>query len=81
MPELFQCYNNKFVSGNAIKCWDCRSDADSKCSDPFDNRTFAITDCDQVKPIPYIFDQTNYKTQKATMCRKIRQKGKCMVEF
>ncbi|ENN70545.1 hypothetical protein HUJ04_007978 [Dendroctonus ponderosae] len=59
---------------HAIKCWDCRSDADSKCADPFDNTTFANTDCDQVKPISYIFDKDNYKTQKATMCRKIRQK-------
>ncbi|KAL1497957.1 hypothetical protein ABEB36_008835 [Hypothenemus hampei] len=61
-------------TSDAIKCWDCRSDADSKCSDPFDNKTFAYTDCDQVKPITYIYDKDNYKTQKATMCRKIRQK-------
>ncbi|XP_066247476.1 UPAR/Ly6 domain-containing protein crok [Euwallacea similis] len=61
-------------SSYGIKCWDCRSDADSKCADPFDNRTFAMTDCDQVKPSTYIYDKDNYKTQKATMCRKIRQK-------
>jgi len=60
--------------GYAIKCWDCRSDADSKCADPFDNTTFAITDCSQAKPIPYIYDKDNYKTQTSTMCRKIRQK-------
>ncbi|XP_060522654.1 uncharacterized protein LOC132699786 [Cylas formicarius] len=58
----------------AIKCWECRSDADSKCADPFDNTTFAITDCSQAKPINYIFDETDFKTQRSTMCRKIRQK-------
>lgn len=56
-------------AGSAIKCWDCRSDADPKCSDPFDNTTFAITDCKQ-QQLEFLPDA------KATMCRKIRQKGK-----
>ncbi|CAH1376011.1 hypothetical protein MTP99_017394 [Tenebrio molitor] len=53
--------------GWAIKCWDCRSDADPKCADPFDNTTFAITDCKQqhLEFLPGV---------KSTMCRKIRQK-------
>lgn len=50
-----------------IKCWDCRSDADPKCSDPFDNKTFAITDCRQ-QNLDFLPDA------RATMCRKIRQK-------
>lgn len=54
----------------SIKCWDCRSDADPKCSDPFDNTTFAITDCKQSPELDYI------PHVRATMCRKIRQKGK-----
>ncbi|XP_018334576.1 uncharacterized protein LOC108743500 [Agrilus planipennis] len=54
-------------SVDAIKCWDCRSDADPKCSDPFDNSTFAITDCQQQR-LEFIPDA------KSTMCRKIRQK-------
>ncbi|XP_973708.2 uncharacterized protein crok [Tribolium castaneum] len=53
--------------GWAIKCWDCRSDADPKCADPFDNTTFAITDCKQQR-LDFMPDV------KATMCRKIRQK-------
>lgn len=56
------------LTGLAIKCWDCRSDADPKCSDPFDNTTFAITDCQQ-SHLDFLPDA------KATMCRKIRQKG------
>ncbi|XP_050311468.1 uncharacterized protein LOC126747026 isoform X2 [Anthonomus grandis grandis] len=62
------------LRSSGIKCWNCRSDADSKCSDPFDNATFAITDCDQEKPAAYIFDKYDIKSQKSTMCRKIRQK-------
>ncbi|KAJ8971319.1 hypothetical protein NQ314_000761 [Rhamnusium bicolor] len=54
--------------GFSIKCWDCRSDADPKCSDPFDNTTFAITDCQTLKPLDYL------PNVKATMCRKMRQK-------
>ncbi|KAF7279343.1 crooked [Rhynchophorus ferrugineus] len=65
------CFIN---SSYGIKCWDCRSDADSKCADPFDNTTFAKTDCDQIKPISYIYDKYDLRTQKSTLCRKIRQK-------
>ncbi|GFS88611.1 uncharacterized protein TNCV_1462121 [Trichonephila clavipes] len=50
-----------------IKCWVCRSDADPRCVDPFDNTTIPIFDCDTSK-LP------QYPELKATMCRKIRQK-------
>ncbi|XP_055836431.1 uncharacterized protein LOC129905081 [Episyrphus balteatus] len=55
-------------TGLAIKCWDCRSDNDPKCGDPFDNRTLAITDCSQERELPHLPGVA------ATMCRKIRQK-------
>lgn len=51
----------------SIKCWDCRSDIDPKCADPFDNTTFAITDC-STRTLDHL------PGQKATMCRKMRQK-------
>ncbi|XP_053695307.1 uncharacterized protein LOC128742848 [Sabethes cyaneus] len=54
--------------GFAIKCWECRSDSDPKCSDPFDNSTLSITDCRQVEPKEHL------PGVRATMCRKIRQK-------
>ncbi|GBN10227.1 hypothetical protein AVEN_217489-1 [Araneus ventricosus] len=50
-----------------IKCWVCRSDADPRCVDPFDNTTIPIFDCDTMR-LP------QYPGLKATMCRKIRQK-------
>uniref|UniRef100_A0A4Q8K287 U6-Liphistoxin-Lsp1a_1 n=2 Tax=Liphistius TaxID=62150 RepID=A0A4Q8K287_9ARAC len=53
--------------GEAIKCWVCRSDADPRCKDPFDNTTLPITDCDA-------YSLEHYPGLKATMCRKIRQK-------
>ncbi|KAL0275175.1 UNVERIFIED_CONTAM: hypothetical protein PYX00_003118 [Menopon gallinae] len=52
----------------SIKCWVCRSDADPKCSDPFDNSTVPITDCRQLQPLPHL------PGIRPTMCRKIRQK-------
>lgn len=57
-----------FPTGQAIKCWDCRSDNDPKCGDPFDNSTLAITDCQQAPELEHL------KGVRPTMCRKIRQK-------
>uniref|UniRef100_A0A182NGP8 Uncharacterized protein n=1 Tax=Anopheles dirus TaxID=7168 RepID=A0A182NGP8_9DIPT len=54
--------------GTAIKCWECRSDSDPKCADPFDNSTLSITDCKQVEKKEHL------PLAQATMCRKIRQK-------
>ncbi|XP_054721061.1 uncharacterized protein LOC129230671 [Uloborus diversus] len=51
----------------AIKCWVCRSDADPRCVDPFDNTTIPIFDCDTAK-------LEQFPGLKASMCRKIRQK-------
>jgi hypothetical protein len=56
------------ISGFAIKCWECRSDSDPKCADPFDNSTLSITDCRHEQPKEHL------PGVKATMCRKIRQK-------
>ena len=56
------------MPAHAIKCWDCRSDNDPKCSDPFDNSTLAITDCNH-EP-----DMEHLPGVRPTMCRKIRQK-------
>ncbi|XP_037038118.1 uncharacterized protein LOC119075697 isoform X1 [Bradysia coprophila] len=54
--------------GLSIKCWECRSDSDPKCADPFDNSTLSITDCKQNAELEHL------PGVKATMCRKIRQK-------
>ncbi|KAL3272744.1 hypothetical protein HHI36_014206 [Cryptolaemus montrouzieri] len=51
----------------SIKCWECRSDADPKCADPFDNSTFAIGDCRDAS-LPHL------PGLRSTMCRKVRQK-------
>lgn len=52
----------------SIKCWDCRSDNDPKCADPFDNSTLDMKDCVLQQKLP------QYPDLEATMCRKIRQK-------
>lgn len=63
---VFICF--AVQKGISIKCWECRSDSDPKCADPFDNSTLSITDCRQVK------EHEHLPGVKATMCRKIRQK-------
>jgi len=57
------------IAGYGIKCWECRSDGDPKCADPFDNRSFPITDC------THKVEKAHLPGLPATMCRKIRQKG------
>ncbi|BES91732.1 unnamed protein product [Nesidiocoris tenuis] len=52
----------------SLKCWDCRSDSDPKCADPFDNSTVPIKDCRQEPDLPHL------PGVRPTMCRKIRQK-------
>eukprot|EP00092_Neocalanus_flemingeri_P009095 GFUD01009791.1.p1 GENE.GFUD01009791.1~~GFUD01009791.1.p1 ORF type:complete len:157 (+),score=18.40 GFUD01009791.1:135-605(+) len=56
------------LSGYSIKCWECRSDGDPKCADPFDNTSFPITDCSHKPPREHL------PGLESTMCRKIRQK-------
>lgn len=58
-----------FFSVFSIKCWNCRSNNDPKCADPFDNSTVPITDCDQEKGLQHL------PGLRPSMCRKIRQKG------
>jgi len=55
--------------GLSIKCWECRSDVDPKCADPFDNSTIGFNDCEQKRIPEHLKD-----IGKPKMCRKIRQK-------
>lgn len=66
---IFTVFLFYWILGFAIKCWECRSDNDPKCGDPFDNRTLSITDCDQMAGLEHL------PGVRPTMCRKIRQKG------
>jgi len=63
------------MSGHSIKCWVCRSDGDPKCADPFDNRSFPITDCRHAP------QRAHLPGLESTMCRKVRQKGEQGPEY
>lgn len=55
----------------AIKCYQCQSATDSRCSDEFKLPfTEAIVDCDKV------VDKSKHKNNATTFCRKIKQKSK-----
>lgn len=62
---LFMCF---IQTGLSIKCYDCRSDWDPKCGDPFDNSTVPFKDCNQEPDLDHL------PNLRPTMCRKIRQK-------
>lgn len=57
------------ISGDAIRCYDCNSNTDPRCADPFDNSTLHMKNC------AYEPALSHYPNVKSTMCRKIRQKG------
>ncbi|GAB6023809.1 hypothetical protein CHUAL_008555 [Chamberlinius hualienensis] len=52
-----------------IFCWECNSEYDHRCKDPFRNFTFAPTDCSQRFLL-------HYPEHDATVCRKIVQRVK-----
>ncbi|XP_059489063.1 uncharacterized protein LOC132204530 [Neocloeon triangulifer] len=54
--------------GECIKCYECNSEYDPRCADPFDSYTIGEVDCD-LKPKLDHLSHLN-----ATLCRKISQK-------
>eukprot|EP00095_Tigriopus_kingsejongensis_P005216 maker-scaffold408_size180710-snap-gene-0.39 protein:Tk05216 transcript:maker-scaffold408_size180710-snap-gene-0.39-mRNA-1 annotation:"hypothetical protein AaeL_AAEL004515" len=72
---------NIHVEYCTCRCWVCSSDISRRdghpdCRDPFDNRSFPITNCQDETPTEEL---TGLET---AMCRKVRQKGsaiKCWV--
>lgn len=57
------------LTGDSIRCWDCNSNHDPRCADPFDNSTVHMKNCAYEPALPH------FPKVKSTMCRKIRQKG------
>ncbi|KRT81673.1 hypothetical protein AMK59_5614 [Oryctes borbonicus] len=55
-------------NGFAIRCYQCTTDTDPKCADPFDNRTVGLTEC-----LPKELGEDS-RLAIPKMCRKIRQK-------
>ena len=77
-----------FLSGSAIKCWECNSKHDPRCGDPFSNFSIALVDCDQKSAdITHLLDEhekLKYTVDeggepKATICRKTYQFGKFLI--
>lgn len=61
-------------SVGAIKCWECNSNYDKRCGDPFDGDSSAVVDCDQKQhEMHYLPKQANGSAYTATICRKTYQ--------
>jgi len=59
---------------SAIRCWECNSNFDKRCGDPFDNSSSAIVDCEQRQPEKYFLPLKEDGSQyHATVCRKTYQ--------
>ena len=63
----FYSFHPRLVS--AIHCWDCASNINPNCGDPFNTYSFEKVDCDQ-KVRPHL------RGMNATLCRKIIQRSK-----
>jgi len=64
---LLTCFSLYFTCALAIHCWDCASNINPGCGEPFNNASFAMVDCDQRV-------MAHLGNKKASICRKIVQK-------
>ncbi|XP_050315119.1 uncharacterized protein LOC126749472 [Anthonomus grandis grandis] len=61
----------------SLQCFDCNSEYDPRCGDPFDNYTIAFVNCSEIKPPEHLLNPEQMQQNqilKPTVCRKIIQK-------
>ncbi|KAG5897977.1 hypothetical protein JTB14_013551 [Gonioctena quinquepunctata] len=63
------------VKENRLQCYDCNSEYDPRCGDPFNPYTIGIINCSDRKPPEHLLDPFNMREQlEPTLCRKMVQK-------
>lgn len=58
-----------FISGEAIICYQCNSEYDPRCGDPFDSYTLGTVNCSFQPRLEHL------SHLEPTLCRKISQRG------
>lgn len=58
----------------AITCYDCNSEYDPRCGDPFDPYTLGQIDCNERQALDHLSGAN------ATLCRKLVQRGEYRVQ-
>ncbi|XP_076264652.1 UPAR/Ly6 domain-containing protein crok-like isoform X2 [Rhynchophorus ferrugineus] len=58
-----------------LQCYDCNSEYDPRCGDPFNSYTIGIVNCSDIKPPEHLLSPDMLPNQrlKPTVCRKIVQ--------
>ncbi|RZC34232.1 uncharacterized protein BDFB_009917 [Asbolus verrucosus] len=59
--------HGQWAKEKSIMCFECNSEYDPRCGDPFDSYTIGIVNCSKKRPL-------NHITEKPTLCRKTVQK-------
>ncbi|XP_030767331.1 uncharacterized protein LOC115891071 isoform X2 [Sitophilus oryzae] len=64
-----------FDKGKPLQCYECNSEHDSRCVDPFEPYASGIVNCTDIKPPEHLLGVHTGPNQrlKATVCRKIVQ--------
>lgn len=63
------------IGTSAIECYDCSSDNDPRCGDPFDPYTIGMVNCSLKPPLEHLPGQV------PKLCRKTTQKSKARLLF
>lgn len=69
LSTLFLCCVE--LVANALVCYDCNSEYDRRCGDPFDPYSIGLVNCSKQDPPEHLKDRN-----KPILCRKTTQRGK-----
>lgn len=70
MINTKKCIDNFFTVTTALMCYDCNSEYDRRCGDPFDPYSIGVVNCSKQEPLEHLKDK-----YKPILCRKTTQKG------
>ncbi|XP_030767341.1 uncharacterized protein LOC115891081 [Sitophilus oryzae] len=62
-----------FIKEKPLQCYDCNSEYDPRCGDPFNPYSIGIVNCTDIKPPEHLMGADPKSRMKPMVCRKIVQ--------